>query len=137
MKIERLTNDQGEFRCFEVENRMVSRVGMAKVISSLEGVNVQHQPRFYDDEVFCKFTLGGHKFEMTEPYGDSSVYDIVAPEADLLEMSEIANHFEISKPIKGGDAGRRLFFITNWVVSTAIYVGVVNLAIWGYSRLTS
>jgi len=137
MRINRLQNDQGEFRCFEIDNRTISRNGMAKIISQLSGVEVTHYPKFYNDEVFCQFELNGHKFEMTEPYGDSSVYDVVAPEDLQPEMNYIAEHFEKSRPIKGGDFGQRLFFTFNWFLATAIWIGLISAGIWGYNRVFS
>ena len=116
---------------------MISRVGMVKVLSAIEGVNITHYPKFYDDEVFCEFTFGGYKFEMTEPYGDSSLYDLVAPEANLPEMELIAKHFENSKPIKGGDSGRNAFFMVNWLVSTTIVVGIGYFIWWGIKHVFS
>ncbi len=137
MNINRLQNDQGDFRCFEIDNTIISRNGMAKVVAQLTDVKVTHFPRFYDDEVFCEFELNGHKFEVMEPYGDSTTYDIVAPDARLLEMELIAEHFEKSTPIKGGDFGQRLFFLFNWCLATAFWIGIGSAAIWGYNRVFS
>lgn len=131
MKIERLTNDSGNFRCFEIENKIISRHGMSRVISKLEGVEITHSPRFYDDEVFCEFKFKDIKFQMTEPYGDSSVYDIVAPEGAQGELELIAQHFEQSKPIKGGDSGHRAFFVVNWLIGSFMLMALLT---WLLSR---
>ena len=118
MKINRLTNDLGDFRCFEIDNTTVSRNGVAKVVAKLADVKVTHFPRFYDDEVFCEFELNSHKFEVMEPYGDSTTYDIIAPDGQLPEMELIADHFEKSAPIKGGDLDKGYsFYCTGvWVL---------------------
>ncbi len=137
MKINRLLNDQGEFRCFEIDNTTISRSGMAKVVAQLTNVKVTHFPRFYDDEVFCELELNGHKFEISEPYGDSTTYDVVAPSFPLPEMELIAKHFESATPIKGGDLGQRLFFLMNWVLGTAIWIGIGSAAVWGYNHVFS
>lgn len=107
MKINRLQNDQGEFRCFEIDNAIISRNGVDKVVAQVTDVKITHFPKFYDDEVFCGFELNGHKLEISEPYGDS--------------------------PIKGGDVGQRLFFFMNWVIGTAIWIGIGSAAFWGYN----
>jgi len=129
MIIVRLKNDNGEFRCFEVDNRVISRYGMAQVVSKLQGVKISRYPRFYDDEVFCEFEFGGKKFEITEPYGDSSVYDVVAPIDGQCELAKIAEHFEMSPPIKGGDiAHNMLFFMTSIVWPIFVIAFVIGVA---------
>ena len=102
---------------------------MAKMISKLDGVKILHYPRFYDDEVFCEFEFGGYKFEMTEPYGDSSVYDVVAPKPNLSEMHEVAEHFESTNAVKGGDFAQNVYFLCSWVISSAVLIGLV-VGIW-------
>ena len=131
MKIVRLINDHNQFRCFEVDNRLISRDGVARVVSKLEGVSIIHSPNFYDDEVFCKFTYKGFSFKMTEPYGDSSVYDVIAPEHAHKELEEIAKHFEQSEPIKSGDSGHNAFFIINCAIGTFIWIAILSwIFIW-------
>ena len=137
MNIERLKNDNGDFFCFEVENRIISRKGMAKVISKLVGVEILHYPKFYDAEVFCEFELGGHRFEITEPYGDSSVYDVCAPKENLPEMELVANHFELSSPIRGGDSAQRVFFLLNWFLFSFIILGGGYGILKGFSSVFS
>ncbi|MBD3648642.1 MAG: hypothetical protein HUJ31_14585 [Pseudomonadales bacterium] len=125
MRIERLWNDQSEFRCFELDNRMISRNGIAEVLKRLEGVEIVHEPRFYDDEVFCEFTFRDKLFQATEPYGDSSTYDIVGPEGAQLEMEALATHFELEAPIQSGDTPHQIFFIVNWIASSLLIAGIL------------
>ena len=125
MEIERLLNDEGKYRCFQVNNVKVSRNGMAKMLSKLAGIEITHWPKFYDDEVFCEFKYKGFKFEILEPYGDNTTYDLVAPEGAQTELEEIARYFEDSKPIKGGDLGHVAFFISTWLIRSVIVVGVI------------
>ena len=124
MKIERLKNDEGMFRCFQVDNQKVSRNGMAKMISNLSGVDVTHWPRFYDDEVFCEFKYKKLDFEILEPYGDNTTYDVVAPENADAELEEVASHFEESAAVKGGDLGHAAFFLLSWLLKSALIFGV-------------
>ena len=125
MEIERLLNDEGKFRCFQVNNQKVSRNGMAKMLSNFPGIEINHWPKFYDDEVFCEFLYNGFKFEILEPYGDNTTYDLVAPEGAQTELEEIAKYFEESKAIKGGDLGHAAFFISSWLIQSVILVGII------------
>ena len=68
---------------------------------------------------------------MSEPYGDSSVYDVSGPGEAQEEIELIAKHFESSSPIKGGDLGQRLFFLFNWVIGSSILMGVLYGAFQG------
>jgi hypothetical protein len=137
MNINRLQNDQGEFRCFEIDNTIISRSGMAKVVAQLANAKITHAPRFYDDEEFCEFELNGHKFKISEPYGDSTTYDVVAPSSPLPEMELVAAHFETATPIKGGDFGQRLFFMFHFILGAAIWISIGSAAVWGYNRVFS
>jgi hypothetical protein len=132
MKVDRLINDNGQFRCFEISNIIVSRTGMSRVISQLEGVVVTHRPKFYDDEFFCEFEFRGQRFEMSEPYGDSSVYDVTGPESTQTELETIASHFENVPPITGGDFPRNVYFLFSWLLKASFLTFIVY-AIW---RLT-
>jgi hypothetical protein len=127
MQIKRLINDEGSFRCFEFENKQVSRSGTARIIAQLHGVEVLHEPRFYDDEIFCEFAFMGKVFKASEPYGDSSVYDISGPENSDKELELIAHHFETTPGIKGGDTARNAFFLANWLVVSALLLFVISL----------
>ena len=116
---------------------MVSRTGMVKILTSLEGVTILHHPKFYDAEVFCEFEFGGHKFEITEPYGDSSTYDVVASESAQSELEVIAIHFEAAEPVKGGDIGQRLYFLANWFVLSWVIFGLGYGAWRGFKWIIS
>lgn len=130
MKIKRYINDEGECKGFEVSNGLISRAGMARVLSKLEGVNITHFPKFYDDEVFCEFEIDGFKFRLTEPWGDSDIYELYLHEANSDLVEKIVTHFEDAKPIQGGDFAQRLFFLFNWSVASAFWIGVFYLVVW-------
>ena len=106
---------------------------MAKVAAQLKGVNITHFPKFYDAEVFCTFEYNGKTFEMTESYGDSSVYDVVGSAEAYKEMVDLARHFESSTPIRGGDAGHRTFYLINWFVGSIIVMGIITYAAKNFS----
>ena len=137
MDIDRLINDKDEFRCFEVDNQKISRVGMTKVLASLEGVRINKHPKFYDPEVFCRFSFMGREFMATEPYGDSSVYDVSGPAGSSKELEIIAKHFEASDPIRGGDAGQKVYFLINWVIASWVFIGLLYGAYRGIKWIFS
>ena len=122
MNIERYINDVGEFRCFGVSNRGLSRVGMVKVLSALDGVNVRHHPTPKDYEMFCEFELSGKQFEISEAYGDNSYFDVVSPEANLDELEFLARHFEESDPIGGGDFSRDSKYLVGFSFTPLIII---------------
>ena len=124
MEIERYTNDEGEFRCFAVDNAKVSRRGMTMVVSQLPGVTITKSPRLFDNDVFCEFTYQGKRFIIEEPYGDSKTYD-VAPESGLAAFEEMANFFEAATPIKGGDWPYNTMYLLRMVIAGLIFTGVV------------
>ena len=126
MKIERLINDEGVFRCFAVDNTKISRYGMAKIVSSIPGVVIKKAPRFWDDDVFCEFTFKGKLFFIEEPWGDNVTYDLVAPDQSEQELNEIALVFESAKPIKGGDFGHNVFFFINILVGGMFMFWLLN-----------
>ena len=125
MNIERYINDDGEFRCFVVDNTKVSRNGMTKMVSSISGVTVTKYPRFFDDDIFCEFTFKEHYFIIEEPYGDNTTFDVVAPENGLEAFNEIANFFENATPLRSGDWGYNTLFLMRIVLAGIIFIGVV------------
>lgn len=83
------------------------------MIKSFDGANITKQPRFFDDDVFCEFEINGQKFFVEEPYGDNTTYDVVAPEYNMKEMELLALHFEEISPLKDGDFGHKIYFLTH------------------------
>jgi hypothetical protein len=126
MNIERYINDDGEFRCFVVDNTKVSRNGMTKMVSSIPGAIITKSPRFFDDDVFCEFTYKEKCFIIEEPYGDNTTYDVIAPENGLVAFDEIATFFESATPTKGGDWGYNSMFLLRMVVAGIIFTGIVT-----------
>jgi hypothetical protein len=129
MQLERYINDEGEFRCFAVSNEKLSRSGMAKILSELDGVEITKRPKYNDIDVFCEFSFSGHEFEIAEPYGDNSTYDVCSKEPDLKALTALADYFESSSPIRGGDTGHIVFSLINMAVSSLIFC-VLALVLW-------
>jgi hypothetical protein len=66
---------------FEVPNAFFSRRAASKLVSRIPGVSVLSMPSFLPfggDDVFCRFELGGRRFELWEPFGDNSRFHIAA-----------------------------------------------------------
>lgn len=125
MNIRRCRNDLGEFRCFEVDNSKISRHGMFVVVSKIQGVEILTAPKYWHDELFCEFRLNGHVFNIIEPYGDNVTFDVNAPLPDLQELEIIANHFERSEPVTGGDFGWHAFKLLRHFVVGMVFLGVI------------
>ena len=86
MKTYDLHNNEGRLFAFEVDNAFLGRRGACRVIRSIPNVKILREPKFlswFREEVFCEFELGGHTFEVWEPYGDNSRY-WVGPEPVVL-----------------------------------------------------
>ena len=132
MKIERYISDQGEFRCFAVENRIISRAGLVKVLGRIQDINITKHPRFWDDDIFCEFEYRGMAFVVEEPYGDNTTYDLSSKVLCSEVLEEIASHFEAAAPIKGGDSSHTAFVLVRGLIAVTIISGVV----WAASQLT-
>jgi len=95
------------------------------MIAACDGVEVVRKPRFFDNDVFCEFTINGHKFYVEEPYGDNTSYDVVAPEANLKELDSLARQIESMSPIKGGDIGHQIYFLTTYLIGGGLLFVIV------------
>jgi len=126
MNVERYINDEGEFRCFVVDNTKVSRSGMTKMLSTIPGVTITKSPRFFDGDVFCEFTYKEKFFIIEEPYGDNTTYDVIAPENGLVAFDDIATFFEGAVPIRGGDWGYNSMFLLRIGVAGFILTGLIT-----------
>ncbi|WP_281558147.1 hypothetical protein [Thalassomonas sp. RHCl1] len=119
-------NDEGQFRCFVVDNAKISRNGMTKIASAIPGVTITKSPRFFDDDVFCEFTYKGNSFTIEEPYGDNATYDVVAPEDSLVAFEEIATFFEEATAIKSRDWGYNIMFLLRTVIASLLFIGFIR-----------
>ena len=93
MKTEKYTGKDGGFWCFGFPNTFIGKKGALKQLLKIPGVEVQEFYNQFGTEVICEFTLGNKKFELTEPYGDNSYYDITCEEPDTKELTLLFNHF--------------------------------------------
>jgi hypothetical protein len=90
----------GELLAFEIDHQTVGRRGVLRVVRSIPGVRVVRVPRrllsWFREDVFCVFEIGGARFEIWEPFGDSSRYWIGPtgkPRAPVEEISVVRAAF--------------------------------------------
>ena len=77
MRVCDLPNSEGNTRCFEVSNLLLTRSRACKVAESIPGADIMKRSRlFRDTDEFCIFTVGGEEFAIEEPFGDNSRYRI-------------------------------------------------------------
>jgi len=97
MKTERYENDQKEFRCFGFPNALIGKNGTKNILNQLSGVEIQYLDKSWGAEIFCEFTYKGEKFEVCEPYGDNSYYDISCDTPNTPQLEEIYELFVSTK----------------------------------------
>ena len=89
MKTERYENGQKELRCFGFPNAFIGKEGTKSLLNQLSGIEIQYLDKSYGAEIFCEFTYKGEKFEVCEPYGDNSYYDISCDTPNTPQLEEI------------------------------------------------
>lgn len=89
-------NKNGTTTAFEIENTLISRRGIARLLRNLPGVsNVQLGGHFGSaNDVRVSFNYHGSEYEVEEPFGDNSRYLIgpkdPSPETRSIEDIEAA-----------------------------------------------
>lgn len=96
-----LNHISGGLLGFEVSNFWLQPRAAARLLRS-KGAEITYQRRlFRRGEVHLAFRYGGYDFELVEPYGDSSRYEIVPVERahpPQTEISEIRSFFDHYRP---------------------------------------
>ena len=93
MKIERYINDNNDSHCFGFPHSLVGKSGVKEILSRLSGAEITYWSKYWGAEVFCEFKYKNKKFEVSEPYGDNSYYDILCKEPNTPELEEIYQLF--------------------------------------------
>ena len=93
MKIERYINDNNEFRCFGFPNALVGKGGVKEILSRIPGLEITYWNKSLGAEVFGEFNYNDQKFEVSEPYGDNSYYDILCENPNTPELEELYTLF--------------------------------------------
>jgi hypothetical protein len=92
MTIYELKDKDGRIFAFEVDNVLLSRRGVCRILRSVPGVRILRAPRFlsrFREEEFCEFELGGRRFKAWEPFGDNSRYWIGPEPAQWCEQVDL------------------------------------------------
>ena len=75
MKIYAIPENADQPAAFEVSNITLSRTRACRIVEAIPGAQILKRPAafsWFREPVFCKFELDGQKFEIEEPFGDSS-----------------------------------------------------------------
>ena len=68
---------QGRILAFEIDNLLVSRRCVCRILRTIPSLRILRTPRFlsyFKEDEFCEFELNGRKFTAWEPFGDNSRY---------------------------------------------------------------
>ena len=75
MKVYDLKDKNGRVFAFEVNNFLLGRRGVGKVVRTIPGARITRAPRLFSgDDEFCEFEVEGKVFVAWEPWGDNSRY---------------------------------------------------------------
>ena len=119
MHTEKYVSEEGEFRGFGFPNTLLGKNGTLDVIKGLPGVDILHFDKHIFTEQFCTFRFRGETFQISEPFGDNSYYDIFSEKPYSTTLHEIHKAFdELELPLK---RHRKYFvFLAFVVAATAI-----------------
>lgn len=121
MKTERCINEDGELRCFGFPNTLLGKQGTLDVLHRLPGIKIVFFDRSWGAEIFCEFTYKGEKFDICEPYGDNSYYDISCDSVNSSKLEEIYELFcSIRLPLKE-QRNRYLKYLV-WLMLGGIFI---------------
>ena len=96
MKTYPIKNDHDQLHAFEVDNLLIGRRGVVRIVEGIPGVEVIQRPKLLSwlrEDVFCKFKVEQQAFTVEEPFGDSSRYMIAAeppgwcPQLEVVEKA--------------------------------------------------
>lgn len=98
MKTLDLLDKEGRLHAFEVENLLLGRRRVVKIVKTIPGVKITREPlRFLSwsrEEEFCEFVVGDRRFVAWEPFGDNSRYWIGArPPGSCPELQIVRDAF--------------------------------------------
>ena len=120
MHTEKYVSEEGEFRGFGFPNTLLGKNGTLDVIKSLPGVDILHFDKHIFTEKFCTFRIRGETFQVSEPFGDNSYYDIFSDKPNSTTLHEIHKAFEeLELPLK---RHRKYFVVLAFVVAATVVV---------------
>jgi hypothetical protein len=76
MKIYEHKDAEGRVVSFEIDNLLISRRGVVRILRSIPDIHIIRSPRllWWREDEFCEFEIGGQRFKALEPFGDNSRY---------------------------------------------------------------
>ena len=92
MKVNRFEN-AGDFRGFEIPNTLAGKEGVKELLLELPGHEIRYLEKSWPQELFCEFSHQGLNFQISEPYGDNSYYDIMYEKPNTEALEEIYGLF--------------------------------------------
>jgi len=79
MKVWEFRDDKGRTCSISVPS-LAGRRRVTYIVSQVPGVTIVRRPKpflsWFREEVFCEFDLDGQSYQIDEPFGDNSRYDI-------------------------------------------------------------
>ena len=119
MKTYAIKDSEGRECAFEVNNCLLSRNGLCRLVARIPGCIVTRKPSLFrwsceDEEEFCKFELDGVRFAAWEPWGDNIRY-WVGPKVDegnsptwCPQLDRVKESFRRARPLLGRLLGPRV-----------------------------
>jgi len=76
LKLSEIRDEQARIVAFEIENLLLSRRRVARIVETIVGARITLAPRFFSwpKALFCRFEVDGQSFCVEEPFGDNSRY---------------------------------------------------------------
>ena len=122
MKTERY-GENGRFQCFGFPNMLIGKQGTIDALMEIPDLEVTYFSKAMGMEAFCDFTLNGLKFEVTEPYGDNSYYDITCELPNTPELERLYEHFRAIKlPVKAQRMRLKKYVVILCVGVSVVYI---------------
>lgn len=86
-----LKDKEGRVFAFEIENWILGRWGVVRVVRTIPGAVIKRMPVFlswFREEKFCEFEVDGHTYVAWEPFGDNSRFWIGPEPTHWLPQTE-------------------------------------------------
>lgn len=130
MTIYDLKDDAGRVFAFEVDNSVLGRRGLCRVVSGIPGATLLREPvkhfSWFRESTFCEFELDGVRFSADEgPWGDDSRYWIGPdPPRFVPQVRVVRQAFVDHQPLPERVRARP--------ISVVILIAIVALIAWAY-----
>ena len=132
MKVYDLKDAEGRVVAFEVDNIILGRRGLCRVIRNIPGATLLREPvsvlSWFRESEFCEFEMGGVRFSADEgPWGDDSRFSVgPKPRRWVPQLEAVRQAFVDHEPSMHGPTR----FPLARIVIGGILVVVVVWALW-------